>query len=102
MRHRLFCNSPHVDVFQFSEHAYFSLVSGHGMTCAIRKDDNSIECWGRTPPMPKSNYNSKVYQSVTLGKSHMCAVDEEGAIQCWSYGGETTKHLVPLGLVVRP
>lgn len=86
--------------FYVSYQGPFAQVSaGPLSTCGIR-EDQSIDCWGRPSRIPVESMKKKVYDQITLGKDHVCAVDMDSQLSCWFTGANLGGHDVPLGLVV--
>lgn len=81
---------------------FTSLASGSDGTCAISNGGQPL-CWGYdyggmlgpgtvpggylAQPTPVPLPDGVVMQSISLGASHSCAIDSQGAAWCWGTGG---------------
>uniref|UniRef100_A0A7S2K3D9 non-specific serine/threonine protein kinase n=1 Tax=Leptocylindrus danicus TaxID=163516 RepID=A0A7S2K3D9_9STRA len=88
---------------------YLQVSAGTRSTCAIREEDRALECWGSFLPIPEDRLNLNVnatqnmYNQVSSGHGHICAVDLEDEVHCWSSGAKHFgAHLVPLGFLAAP
>jgi alpha-tubulin suppressor-like RCC1 family protein len=84
------------------DHFFSALSAGHRHTCAVRDAARSVDqiiCWG-------SNYEGEsralfrgLFEQVSVGAVHSCAVTAAGDVRCWGsnrYGqalGRSTKGL---------
>jgi len=77
---------------------FLDVSAGFRSTCAIRMDDNKIECWGLATKS-KKYVSDDTFKSVniSLGQDHGCAVSIVGEIECWGsvIGMSTQAHVVP-------
>ena len=78
------------------------MSAGFRTTCAVRKDDNQIECWGRTSKS-KKYLSDDSFQSaqISMGQDHACAVSGSGEVDCWGSVLSNKAHIVPLELQKR-
>lgn len=59
----------------------------YDQTCVIRTDAR-VACWdvvGNTAPAPMVVSGILAQGALAAGKSHACATDQSGAIQCWGW-----------------
>jgi alpha-tubulin suppressor-like RCC1 family protein len=100
--------------------AYKMISSGRGHTCAIRKADNTLWCWGdnnlsqlgkvtaeTTVLSPMLINNDLDWNMVSAGESHTCAVKTDNSLWCFGYNqygqlgngqNDTKKTPVQVGL----
>ena len=62
------------------DYTAFSLGTHHG--CAVRADDQTIDCWGRTSD-GRTTPELGLYTAVSCGNSHTCGLHTDGDIECW-------------------
>ena len=78
-------------------HLYASLSSGKATTCGLRKDDNTLWCWGASEygqfgdvepasATPKLLIADKDIQ-LAVGGSHLCVLRADERIECWGGAG---------------
>jgi len=85
----------------YSTGPFIHVSSGVRSTCGIHAN-YTIECWGQSRqsiPSGTSETNSTKYEHVTMGKDHVCALTQDGKLQCWNSGHDVGAHVVPLGFV---
>lgn len=85
-----------------SESGFVQGDSGEGFQCAINRENN-LSCWGRSDPtdhqVESFRFNEDLFDDptdtpdrefvkVVAGGNHVCALDEEGGIECWGYGAD--------------
>ena len=75
------------------------MTTGARSTCAIR-EDQSILCWGRKLPISQEAMNKTIYDQITLGQDHLCAVGYDSQMHCWRTGANLGADHVPLGFLV--
>jgi alpha-tubulin suppressor-like RCC1 family protein len=67
---------------------YSALTTGSFHTCAIRKSDSGIDCWGR-------NHHGQTgappgrFRAIAAGFTFTCAIKMDGGAQCWGEDAET-------------
>lgn len=82
----------------FEDH-YIQVSTGKRLTCAIREDDKTLECWGGLSPIPVHDMKARPYKQISLhvGKVHACAVDTDRRLHCWQNGADLGfGHNVPV------
>lgn len=79
--------------------SYTAVAAGAYHSCAVRMTTGLIACWGLNSngqlgdnsqtnrPSPVAVSGTQVYQSVTAGNYHTCALTTAGAAYCWGYNG---------------
>ncbi len=87
-------------------HTAQAISAGGAHTCAIL-DDGSVRCWGynadgqlgygntgnvgdqQTPGSAGPVYlgPERTARAISAGKTHTCAVLDDGSVRCWGYGG---------------
>jgi alpha-tubulin suppressor-like RCC1 family protein len=101
------------DVVGLTSHVQ-AIAAGYGSTCALM-DTGAMKCWGmnmygqlgdgtkqdRYAPVDVIGLSTPV-KSISAGSGAICAVDQNGGLQCWGmnlYGqlgtGDTAEHLSP-------
>ena len=80
---------------------FLQVSTGHLSTCAIR-ENRTIDCWGKPrSPIPKEEMIKPIYDQLSIGQEHACAVTVDSDLQCWNLVGENFgAHNTPLGIVV--
>ena len=76
-------------------HTPMTLAVGAAHACRI-PGDGALYCWGRhtegqlgrgafdpAPATPDAVFDAAAFESVVVGRSHTCALDEDGAAWCW-------------------
>lgn len=58
--------------------------AGVGIDCAIKKDNQKAVCWGSSTAT-----SSNTLASVAVGNTHVCAIRNTGALECWGSGIST-------------
>ena len=58
---------------------------GGSEACGITANEELI-CWGRHS-LVEYDFANKPYKQVSLGNEHLCALDEDGHIDCFGYDG---------------
>jgi alpha-tubulin suppressor-like RCC1 family protein len=88
---------PDVDVPTLVDVGPFDSVAvGEDYSCAIRRDDRTLWCWGvqstsntvTTPPVAvPTQVGTASWSDVSAGLLHMCGVQTDGSLWCWGYNG---------------
>ena len=66
---------------------YDTIVAGWHHTCAIRSNDQTVECWGweglRKPATP-----SGMFTSIAAGSDHSCGIRADKTAVCWGLSNQ--------------
>ena len=63
-------------------HTYSQVSAGSVHTCAIRMDNQEIDCWGANDN-GEANDQTGTYGAISAGSNHTCAIRTNGRIHCW-------------------
>ena len=91
------------------EHSYLDIAIVEGIACAIKQNNGSISCWGKTiSPYSQTRDSARLHPPITWepggfvqiegGSGHFCARTNLGTVKCWG-SSEWGAIEVPVGLV---
>jgi hypothetical protein len=79
--------------------SYRQLDSGTEFSCALRVDDDLVDCWGAPTsgwtlyPVP----TTQTFTQLAAGGDHACGIRPNGSLECWGNNGEDQTAPVPAG-----
>jgi len=85
-------SDPREDVTEGLDGQWEAIGSGQGFSCALAAEpageSGLIACWG-APTYEATQPPEGTFGSLSLGYSHGCARDGDGALSCWGWAGHS-------------
>lgn len=73
------------DMSQTGNERYVFVDSGPATTCAIRKKDKGIDCWGLNDSGQASPPKTGKYIAISVGLDLSCAIRRDKKLLCWGF-----------------